>query len=565
MQRFMSVFIVFLVGLLTLSGGPFTVRSADMPHRFELNSSYAEAQDLSAVSLPLLTVRSAGLPQRLEPSDSEPNSSCVEAQDLGAVSLPLRLTGSITPPAESEPDSSPVSDGIDFFRLSVAPAMQLLIELRGEPSGLGTLPDPLLGVFDSSCTLIASLDDSYSGLEPELLFTVPDDGVLVIAATAFADFTFTGSGYSGGSYRLSVQEANLIQGISGSLVDSATNTAPPDQLWLELQRCDEETGCRPVQHATLLEGSFSFYNDPYQPLQAGSYQIQVQSDLYQSLTIGPFTVARDELKILDPVLLQRLPVIGSISGQVVNALDNQPIPSNAYVRLTRCQDGNCWYDIGALSTDGEGRFRFDEASFGRPLTVGEYQLMVYSDQFESRTFDPFTVSEGEHRELGPLPLQPNPLQFFDPQGCQEIPAQGGMCHYSIEIVNNQLEAAQLKVWSVIFVQSPIYGAFQPEGAFTLRLDPGQGRVVSFSLDVPANVPDFTSFCGGVYVADATPGFYLQPRLSRFVFCSLKGADGVFRMLPEPAARELSRRLQAEPAVSPMQPQKQLKEDPNLTR
>lgn len=519
MKRLTRLLVVILAGLLIMSGGPFIVRSA-------------------------------GLPQAVELSDSEPNDSCATAQDLGLFSEPIRLTGSFDGVAMPypTPEPPPDADPLDFFRLSTTPAMQLLIALRGAPSGQGTLPDPLLGIFDSNCNLLASVDDSAMSLEPEFFFTTPEDGVLIIAATAFADFTFVGNGSSGGSYLLSIQEAQFIQGISGSLVDSTTNEAPLGTVQLQLQRCVEATTCTTVQSITSSDGSFSFSSNSYQPLLAGSYQILVQSEFYQPLTIEPFTVARDELKILDPVVLQRLPEIGSISGQLVNALNNQPIRGNVYVTLLRCQDGSCWEYVDTLTVNSEGRF-------SRPLMEGEYQITAYADQFEGRSFDPFTVTAGEQRELEPLALQPNPIQFFNPQGCPEIPAQGGDCHYSIEIVSGQPEAVQLKVWSVIFVQSPNYGAFQPDAARTLRLRPGQGRVARFSLAVPANVPDYTSFCGGVYVADAVQGFYFQPKLSSFIFCSTKGADGVFRMLPEQAARELSQRIQSEPAAPPAQPQK----------
>lgn len=481
MRRLNVLLVLSLAALLALTGTPLTARAAG-----------AQPQPVG------------------ELTDREPNSSCAEAQDLGALSGALRLPGSI----------EPGSDGIDFFRLTAAPGMRLALELRGASSGQGTLADPLIGVFDAACNLITSMDDSYAGLEPVLILHVPADGVIVIAATAFGDFNFVGAGYSGGSYTLRVDEARLIAGITGRLIDNTTGAAPNGWLQLILQRCEAET-CTTLRSGEEIEGAFTFPSSESEPLFAGSYQLVVRSERYAPLTIGPFAVMIDELKTLESVTLSRLPEIGSISGRLVNAIGGAPLGANvaAAITLNRCVEGDCQYYITSLSPDPEGYFRFDAASLGQPLMVGEYLVVGNADQFANSSLGAFTVTEGQQYQLGDLALQPNPIQFYDAQGCAPISPQGGACAYSIRLLNNQPERAELQVWSIIQIGGPSSGTFQPEPAQPLSLDSGESRVLGFSVNVPPEVPEYTSICATIFVADAGEGYYFRPRASSFVFCS----------------------------------------------
>jgi len=90
----------------------------------------------------------------------------------------------------------------------------LLANLEGEDTDQGTLPDPLLGLFDSDCSLVAFNDDVQPSFNSRLLSEVPADGIVILAASAFNDFNFLGKGVVSGSYGLSVAPAPLRSGRS---------------------------------------------------------------------------------------------------------------------------------------------------------------------------------------------------------------------------------------------------------------------------------------------------------------------------------------------------------------
>jgi hypothetical protein len=133
-------------------------------------------------------------------TETEPNNSCRAAQDIGAihVSRPFTVVGSMDTPPEV-PD-------VDYFRFSATPGALLVADLAGADTGQGTLPDPLLGLFDSDCNFI-TLNDDADSLNSRLHFVVPADGVVVLAASSFDDGQFVGAGTSSGTYVLTVSPA----------------------------------------------------------------------------------------------------------------------------------------------------------------------------------------------------------------------------------------------------------------------------------------------------------------------------------------------------------------------
>jgi len=131
------------------------------------------------------------------PIPVEPNDTCPTAQDIGAVTLPLTMAGSLDP-------VPPATGDVDFFRFTGTPNVVVRVDLEGQSTGKGTLGDPFLGFFDSSCNLIALNDDGGVGLNSRLHLTIPADGVFVLAVTRCCDGSFTEGGE--GSYQLSIQE-----------------------------------------------------------------------------------------------------------------------------------------------------------------------------------------------------------------------------------------------------------------------------------------------------------------------------------------------------------------------
>ena len=152
--------------------------------------------------------------------EEEPNNTCQTAQEVGALSgLPAIVSGSLDTDYVSDP---PVRD-VDFYQFYGTPGSKLRSELLGSGSGVGTLVDPFLGLFDSQCNLLAANDDSSLGLESRIDFEVPADGVFILAATGCCDNEFIGAHGQEGSYQLGILEPpTAIGSISGRVVDELT-------------------------------------------------------------------------------------------------------------------------------------------------------------------------------------------------------------------------------------------------------------------------------------------------------------------------------------------------------
>jgi hypothetical protein len=125
--------------------------------------------------------------------EQEPNHPCPAAQAFGAVSLPFAVDGSL--------DSTPDSPDLDFLSFTGTPGAAVRVDLEGAATGSGTLPDPYLGFFDSTCQLVAANDD-YQSLNSRLLLTVPADGIFILGATQCCDSEFLGGGL--GTYRMTI-------------------------------------------------------------------------------------------------------------------------------------------------------------------------------------------------------------------------------------------------------------------------------------------------------------------------------------------------------------------------
>ena len=150
-------------------------------------------------------------------SEIETNNTCVTAQNQGAVALPFSFRGAWTPRPQS-PMSTTSS--------SPAPPVP-----GGRPTWKAPLPDRApclipLGLFDSACNLIAR-NYELSWRMGHLAFTVPADGVLILAASSADDADFTGGGGSAGSYLLTISPEAYTVSVSGRVVDGKTGVPVP--------------------------------------------------------------------------------------------------------------------------------------------------------------------------------------------------------------------------------------------------------------------------------------------------------------------------------------------------
>lgn len=93
-----------------------------------------------------------------------------------------------------------VNGDVDFYTLiGLEPNSPFTAEITGGNT------DTVLGLFDSTGTLLATDDDSGVGLYSLLSGNVGSDGTLNLAVSAFADFNFLGQHFAdGGDYALSL-------------------------------------------------------------------------------------------------------------------------------------------------------------------------------------------------------------------------------------------------------------------------------------------------------------------------------------------------------------------------
>src|SRR5690349_8598471 len=178
--------------------------------------------------IPVVLVLAAALttaaPVSSQVAEVEPNNTCGTAQAIGAVTLPFSLNGSL--------DTAAGTSDVDFFRFTGTPSSTIQVDLEGQATAKGTLPDPLLGVFSSDCSFIIVDDNSGTPPNARALVAIPPDGVFVVAVSSCCDYGFTGAGLSSGSYALTISTVAIAGSIGGRVVDAVTGSplsglAPP--------------------------------------------------------------------------------------------------------------------------------------------------------------------------------------------------------------------------------------------------------------------------------------------------------------------------------------------------
>ena len=189
--------------------------------------------------------------------DTEPNNTCQTAQQFGAVTLPFTVTGTLGTP------------GVDFFKFSAPPGSLIVLDLEGQPTGQGTLEDPLLGLFDSACEPLGFDDDSGQGLNAREGLTVPANGVFIVAVTACCDLDFAGAVADDGSYRLPLSAAGVIR---GAIADSLGNAFFPERL-LAFRPDGSLVASGPVNCCTDNHATYELF------VPVGTYRVVAQSNL----------------------------------------------------------------------------------------------------------------------------------------------------------------------------------------------------------------------------------------------------------------------------------------------
>ena len=98
----------------------------------------------------------------------------------------------------------------DVYKVSVTADSTYLIDLRGAPSALGTLTDPIVTILDSNGSQIAQNDDGGTGFESSLTFAPSTSGDFFIEAGAFSS-SLTGT------YQLDLTDITIQDDHSGNI------------------------------------------------------------------------------------------------------------------------------------------------------------------------------------------------------------------------------------------------------------------------------------------------------------------------------------------------------------
>ncbi len=223
--------------------------------------------------------------------------------------------------------------------------------------------------------------------------------------------------------------------------------------------------------------------------------------------------------------------IGSISGRVVDERTGVPLdgqaPPFAYVELLKCTGGECVFEA-SLSARADGRFRFDQNSAGDLLEVGTYQVRAFADDHESAQTERFDVSANEDLDLGDIRLPPPIIEFSEIRQCDDLPAEGGLCRYSVRITNNLPTELTGSVWSLVDgsrIGSPYDSTLFQSGENDVKIAPGAGKVFNFQFNVPNTVANGAFMCTRVYVGQS-PNPRFNTLVLRSLFCLEKGQAGL---------------------------------------
>jgi hypothetical protein len=186
------------------------------------------------------------------------------------------------------------------------------------------------------------------------------------------------------------------------------------------------------------------------------------------------------------------------------------------------------------------------------LRPGSYQVVASANQYLQGQVEPFAVGESENYLVGDLALVSFPVIFGSAQPCS-LPADGGVCNFSVQITNGLSTRLSGKAWSVIngsglgsFVD---FTNFQTDTPRDVKLDPGRSTTLRFRFRVPDSVADGATICAVVYVGH-NPEALFNPAGFHLAFCLTKGENSFTLKTPQNAETELQH-MQNRPPASPI--------------
>jgi hypothetical protein len=436
-------------------------------------------------------------------AETEPNNTCAIAQGLGSIgpSGSVVVNGAIT--------TAPFAADIDFYRVTGTPGTILQATARGISDGTDTLALPLLGVLNSACVL----QQTPGSNDPVVLrYTLPADGVAVIAVSSCCDFSLIGANFYTGTYTLTIASLTPVPSIGGRVVDATTGTPIPN-VQANIASCNDPA-CTTGQfnvyaNNTDANGTYIATQTEFgTPLLPGTYVVNIFDYFgnYLASSTGPFQASGGQAVVVPDIAMSPVPRLGSIKGRIIDAVTHAPLSGvgapHAFVSFDGCAGFSCSYFAGY--TDDMGRFKFTTDNSGRGILANAtLEAFPTADQYQSgyKSVGPFT--NGAAIDLGDIPLSSNPIRFSILQGCSSVPASGGVCAYEIQMTNGSASAVQGQAWASInafglssFVQSSTFqtGDPQPLNLAAATRTFRASRIAHFEFAIPGNVPISAFIC-----------------------------------------------------------------------
>ena len=347
-----------------------------------------------------------------------------------------------------------------------------------------------------------------------------------------------------------------VAAITGRITDSITGVPLPGDgspfTSITLRRCDE-FGCNEFVNQQQADSNGQFRFSTYyfgSPLPTGTYQIEITAALYQTSQVGSLGFVEGQDLNLGDVPLTPVPLIGSISGRLLDSVTGKPISADfqPLLQLYNCKEFGCSF-MNSQTPDSAGRYRFETDFNSNRLPAGTYQVVAFADQYEQGQTNPFDVGENINRAVN-LRLKSFPVRFSEIQPCVDIPAAGGECIYSVKVTNGSRGTFKGSAWSVVDSSLPDsftgFTNFQTREPQKISIDQGKSKVLQFKFRVPANNSTFgTYICPQAFVGQGK-GPLFNTVGQRGLFCVYRNAGGFTILSPEELqdALQQSRDIQA---------------------
>lgn len=237
--------------------------------------------------------------------------------------------------------------------------------------------------------------------------------------------------------------------------------------------------------------------------------------------------------------------IEAITGRIVDAVSGEPLAGNVppypNVELALCNQDGCYQGINYLQPDEFGVFRFETDWSGNPLDPGQYLIRVWAGEYEPAEVGPFEGVSAEVTDLGDIALQPPPFRFDNVIPCADIPADGGMCKFSVDIRNNTESQVKGLGWGIVNTwggTSPLgYSMFQADGPKATPVKALSSSTLKLSFYVPAGVAEGTFMCVDGWFSDRDTEYFGTLR-GEPLFCVSKQQGIMTVVKPKDAAAML---------------------------